>query len=57
LFIRMIRDTSKSFGKSLCITMSATWTYLGAASHRIPSCVGPLNFGISTHGDLNVLNK
>jgi hypothetical protein len=49
LLIGVTRYTSETLGKDLRIAMLASRAYLGAPAHRIPSCIGPFDFGLIRH--------
>jgi len=43
LFIRVVRNTSPTFGEGLCVAVSAAFAHLRAASDWIPGCLSPFN--------------
>jgi hypothetical protein len=49
LFVRMAPNSTKSFGKSLGITVLAARAYLGAPADGIPSGVGPFYGAFNCH--------
>lgn len=49
LLIGVALDASKALRKGLSVTMLAAWTDLGAATHRVPSCIGPFDVGAFAH--------
>src|SRR5271157_790091 len=48
LFVGMVFDTPKPLSKYSGIAMRAAGTDFGAASNRVPGCIGPLDFGDET---------